>query len=175
MSRPVGSEVGLLDTRGSAGRLRGANVSCAGVIGQGLEERPGRGSVKRQAKGLGLEFSGTREPLMISGPVGDLINICAREAGMGGRPCLSHRRGLESGPVRGGRKGVSQAEPPASDPLQAPGVRRGSPAPLGSFAPSTRDTVRAQSQPGSKFRSAPHRSANDITSLGLFPRLCVGG
>lgn len=86
VSSPVGSEVGLLDTRGSAGRLRGANVSCAGVIGQGLEERPGRGSVKRQAKGLGLEFSGTREPLMISESVGDLINICAREAGMGGRP-----------------------------------------------------------------------------------------
>lgn len=115
MSSPVGSEVGLLDTRGSAGRLRGANVSCAGVIGQGLEERPGRGSVKRQAKGLGLEFSGTREPLMISESVGDLINQYLCQRGRHGgtsrwHPAyLSHRRGLESGPVRGVRKGVESS------------------------------------------------------------------
>lgn len=41
VSTPVGSGAGLLDTRDSAGRLRGVSVSCMGVIGQGLEERLG--------------------------------------------------------------------------------------------------------------------------------------
>lgn len=56
-------------------------MSSTGLMGEELEERllgqpgPGWEGLKCQAKGLGLNFSGTREPLMILEPVSDLIKM----------------------------------------------------------------------------------------------------
>lgn len=71
----MGSGGGLLDTRNSTVESSEVGaVSSVGLIGEGLEEKPGWEGLKRQVKGLGLSFSRNREPLVISELVSDLIN-----------------------------------------------------------------------------------------------------
>lgn len=128
--------------------------------------------LKCQAKGLGLNFSGTREPLMVSEPASDLIKhkfskclaVSVLEGWAWGDiyvasrlsvPLLQLRVSASQECVNGTQAKQSHWGLTLCSPSPKAGTAWGSPAPLGSLAPSTRDTLGNQRQPGCKSHSAP--------------------